>query len=619
MTDKNQAQHAMDLAEDSRQKDWHHPSFVSELFNGRFRWELITPFPEQDASDKKIGDEFLLKVKACLTEYIDPDEVDRSEKLSDEAIAALKEIGCFRMKIPKEYGGLGLSLFNYARVISFISTYCGSTAVWLSAHQSIGVPQPLKLFGTPAQKEKYLKMISDGAISAFALTEPGVGSDPARMDTKAELSEDGQHYILNGQKLWCTNGPDADVIIIMALTKPKIVRGKEKKQISAFILEMDTPGIATDHNCSFMGIRGISNGQLSFKDVKVPVENLIGEEGEGLKIAFATLNDGRLIIPAVSAAAGKACLRICRDWASERVQWGSAIGQHQAVASMLSDIAVETYAMQNVSKLSIALATQQRVDIRLEAAMAKYFGSEAVWRVVDQTLQVRGGRGYETAESLRARGELGAPVERMMRDLRINRIIEGSSEIMRLFIAREAVDRHFKLAMPMLKARTISDRLKAFGKILKYYTLWYPSVWLPSFKRLKTVQLNSVNRKHLNYIRKTSRKLARRLFHSMARYQQEMQNEQIILGHYVDIGVLLFAMSACLARADRATVAEDKLKDEQHLADVYCINSREQIESYFKAIKKEKRKAKVQVSNNLLAGKYAWMEKDIFQNGETTI
>ena len=270
------------------------------------------------------------------------------------------------------------------------------------------------------------------------------------MHTTATPSEDGKYFVLNGEKLWCTNGLIADVIIVMAVTPPKIVKGKEIKQITAFILETTTPGIEKLHRCQFLGLHGIQNGLIRFNNVKVPRENIILGEGEGLKLALMTLNTGRLTLPAASAGIGKWCLNVARQWSTKRKQWGSAIGKHEAIAVKIGEMAATTFAMDAMVWLASAMVDRKTTDIRLEAAMAKLYCSEACWRIVDDTVQIRGGRGYESARSLRARGEAALPVERIMRDSRINLIIEGTSDIMRLFIAREALDAHMRAVSALL-------------------------------------------------------------------------------------------------------------------------------------------------------------------------
>ncbi len=612
-THDGEKQAAMDLAEDSRQKEWVHPSFVAELFRGRVRWELVSPFPVQDPEDKRIGDEYLERVREVLETHVDPEAVDRNGEVPKAALDALKEIGCFGLKIPKEYGGLGFSQINYNRVVGYMSTYCASTSVYVSSHLSIGVPQPLKLFGTEEQKKKFLPRLAKGAISAFALTEPGVGSDPAKMSTTATPSEDGSYYLLNGEKLWCTNGPVAEILVVMAVTPPKIVDGKEKKQITAFVVETDTPGFEVGHVCQFMGCRGIRNGLLRFHNVKVPAENIIGKPGQGLKIALTTLNTGRLTVPGTCAAGARMALHACQDWVNERVQWGAPIGQHQSVGKMLANMVADAYAMDSIDALCCAYADEGAVDLRLEAAMAKYYCTETSWRICDDFIQVRGGRGYETAESLRKRGEKPIAAEMAMRNARISRIIEGTSEIMQLFIAREAMDTHVRQIMPILMPRPgdKDSKIKHILRAAKFYLGWYPKTWLPG-DGWDAHNLSSKNRGHVRYVGKCAKRLARRMFHTMVKYREKLELEQLILANFVDIGTYLFAMAACLARAERQLADSPGDQQLQDVVDLYCRNARERIEAAFSSVKRNHNALVNDVSRAYMEGGYEWMVRDVY-------
>lgn len=605
---------SLEVAEEAREDTSRLPSFVGDLFLGRVRWNLLFPFPEQDDVDKKVGDAFCAKLEDFLKKNLDADAVDRTGIIPDSAMKGLAELGCFGMKIPKEYGGLGLSQINYNRAVGLVASHCGSTAVLLSAHQSIGVPQPLKLFGTEAQKKKYLPMFSKGAVSAFALTEPDVGSDPAKMSTTATPVDGGSHYLINGQKLWCTNGTIADVLVVMAKTPPKVVNGREKTQITAFIVEKGTPGFEIVHRCSFMGLHGIQNGLLKFKDVKVPKENILWGPGQGLKLALITLNTGRLTVPAACTMMAKSALVIVRKWASKRVQWGAPIGHHEAVTNKIAAMTATTFAMDAVTWLTSAMVDAHKVDIRLEAAMAKLFCTEASWRIADDTVQIRGGRGYETADSLKARGEEPIAAERMMRDARINLIIEGTSDIMHLFIAREAMDPHLKRILPLLSSRT--PILAKLGKLVSmslHYAVWLPKqyVYLPHWKRSKT---RGILAGHVAYVDRTSHRLARELFLTMARYQQGLEKRQQILARFVEIGTDLFAMAAACSRAQSLVSRKPEDKSPVELADLFCRMAEERVERAFGALDRNDDKMAYRVGRAQLEGRYTWLEEGIVKS-----
>lgn len=608
------AQESLDVAEAAREQEWRHPSFVAELFMGSFRRSLAFPFPEQSDEDRRAGDEFCATVDAYLRAHLDPDEVDRTRAIPPRVIADLAAMGCFGLKIPKEYGGQGLSQVNYNRVMRVVASWCGSTAVLLSAHQSIGVPQPLKLFGTKEQKEKYLPRLARGAISAFALTEPGVGSDPANMKTTAEPAPDGTAYILNGEKLWTTNGTVAELLVVMARTPDVVVRGKPRKQITAFIVENSMPGFEVVHRCDFMGLKAIENGLLRFTNVRVPKENILWGEGQGLKLALVTLNTGRLTVPAAMTGMAQRALAITRKWCNERAQWGKPIGAHELTSMKVSWMAAQTFAMDAVTWFASALADKHGYDIRLEAAMSKLFCTEAGWRIADEAMQIRGGRGYETALSLKGRGEEPVPAERMMRDARINLIIEGTSEIMRLFIAREAVDRHMKLAFDAVKPGVpLGARLASAARAGGFYAAWYPVLWLKSLAAWCTPAAGTPGR-HEWFVRRTTPRLARAVFHAMLRFGPGLEKRQRVLGRLVDIGTDLFAMSAALGRAESLLKKAPADKSPAQLANVFCEEARRRIALDFRGLWRNDDRDEYRLAQDVLAGKAAWLEKGVAGN-----
>jgi alkylation response protein AidB-like acyl-CoA dehydrogenase len=600
---------AREVAEAAREKEWVKPSFVRELFLGNLRMELIHPIPDPDPDVRERGEAFMRDIEEFLKNEVDGLQIEKDGKIPDHVMDGLRQRKAFAMKIPQEYGGLGLSQTMYGRAIALMGSYSSAIGVLLSAHQSIGVPQPLKMFGTPEQKQKYLPRFVEGQISAFALTEPDVGSDPARVEATAEPTEDGEAYILNGEKLWCTNAPVADVMVVMATTPPR--PGKTRRSISAFIVENEWEGVETTHRLEFMGLRGIENGLVKFTNVRVPKENLLLGEGKGLKLALITLNTGRLTIPSTCAAAGKWCTRVAREFAAERIQWGAPVGKHDAVAQMLGEIASHSFAMEAVAEVASALADTDNYDIRLEAALAKMFNSETAWRVADLTMQVRGGRGYETAESLRNRGEPAIPLEQVMRDLRINMIFEGSSEIMRLFIAREALDPHLQKAGKFVETdASMGERAKDAVGLGAHMAGWYAgnvAGWSRWPRHGDYAELAG----HIRFAERRARKLARTLAYAMSRYGPKLEKKQAVLFRMVEIGGELFAMGASCAYAAKLKGQNGAGTGPVKMADIFCRHARRRIDARFERIFDNDDSATYRFAQEVLEGKHAWLETGI--------
>src|SRR6266487_2456690 len=595
---------ALELAEAARDPLEDRGSFASNLFIGRYDFDRIYPYPAQSAEDRAAGEIFLRKLENYLREHVDPDEIDRTGEIPPENFKGLAEIGAFGIKVPKKYGGLGLSQCNYGRAAVLLGSWDGNVAALVSAHQSIGVAQPLLLFGTEEQKQKYLPRVAGGEISAFALTESHAGSDPATMSLRAEPTPDGSEFVLNGEKLWCTNGVKAGVLVVMAKTAPKMVGGKERKQITAFIVDVDTPGLKIAYRCRFMGLRALYNAVVNFKDVRVPRENIIGGEGKGLKVALTTLNTGRLTLPAACVGVSKRLLEISRKWASERVQWGVPIGQHAAIAGKVAEIADNIFAMEAMTFLTSSLLDRKAGDLRIETAMCKMWATEMTWKIADDAMQVRGGRGYETAQSLAGRGEAPIAVERFLRDCRVNTIFEGSSEIMRLFIAREALDPHLKVGGAIFFPYTPhAERLKAVFSSGKFYAGWFPRQWWPG-NAGKIDNLHATLRGHVDYAARTSKRLARVLFHAMARFGPKLDREQLLLSRFVGIATELFAISATCSYA-QWLLGQGKPADEiLSVADYFCRSSRSRINNHFAGAHRNVDRRGYQLTQDLLAGKH---------------
>jgi len=601
---------ARQVAEAAREAEWTLPSFGKELFLGNLRLDLIHPQPKLDPAAVEKGERFFADLRAFLEREVDPLEIEREARIPDHVIQGLKDLGAMGMKVAEEHGGLGLSQVYYNRALALAGVWHAAISTLLSAHQSIGLAEPLRMFGSEEQKREWLPKVARTHVSAFLLTEPDVGSDPARLGSTATPTEDGTGYLLNGRKLWATNGAIADVVVVMAqVPKSEGHRGG----ISAFILPYDTEGVTVENRNAFMGLRGIENSVTRLEDVFVPKENLIGREGQGLKIALSTLNTGRLALPAICVGVAKWATKVAREWSAERVQWGRPVGKHDAVAQKVAFIAGSAFGLEAMLDVASRLADDKKNDVRIEAALAKLYGSEIGWKVVDELLQVRGGRGYETAESLKARGEKPIPVEQALRDMRINRVFEGSTEIMHLLIAREAVDQHLAVAGDILEP-DVELKKKALAAVEagKFYSRWLPQLAVGEGNRPGSYSEFGALAGHLRYVERAARKQARATFYGMGRWQAKMEYKQTFLGRIVDIGAELFAISSAVAYAQTIAREHPERADQAiELADLFCSHARRRADRLFHELWANDDDANYQAAQRVLEGRYTWIEEGV--------
>jgi alkylation response protein AidB-like acyl-CoA dehydrogenase len=596
------------------------PSFGKELFLGHFRLDLIAPFPEEEPAVAAETAEYLEKFRhVCETEWreVGP-EIERTGVVPEYVVKGLADLGAFGMKIPKEYGGLGLSQVAYNKALAYVTQVHSSLGVLLSAHQSIGVPQPLKSYGTEEQKQKYLPRCAKGAITACLLTEPNTGTDLAHTATTAVPTEDDEAFILNGVKLWTTNGVIAELVVVLALVpRSQTHRGG----LSTFIVEIDSPGITVERRNEFMGLRGIENGVTRFHDVRVPKENLLGKEGKGLAVALSTLNVGRLSIPGMSAGAGKWSTKVAAEWVSVRTSMGKPIGKYEAIASKVSFMAATTFAMDAMQEMTSIMADQKRNDIRVESAIAKLFASEMGWRIADDLVQVRGGRGYETAASLQARGERAVNAEGSLRDQRINRVFEGATEIMYLALAREAMEEHQKNGFALFDPEVdLAEKRKVAVKAAKYYASYLPTLAVGKGHNPSAYSEYGALAKHLRYIDRRSQRMARNVIYGLGRYATGMLHKQMFMSRIVLIGTELYAQACAIVAAERirSKVGGEQGAEAYALADAFCRQSQIRVDDLFGGLWKNTDEVDRKLTSRLMDGNFSWLWSDIIDLSEGT-
>ncbi|MFF8997708.1 acyl-CoA dehydrogenase family protein [Streptomyces achromogenes] len=571
------------------------PGFATALFLGRPETDPLTG-PAGDPRRLRPAEErFLARLRDFCEKEVDSAAIERADRVPDEVVEGLKDLGALAIRLPRRYGGLGLSTHCYLRALMLTSTTHPALSELLAAHQAIGLIQPLLLFGSDEQKRAFLpRCVRE--ISAFALTEADIGNDPFRMHTTAVYDPASDSYVLDGVKTWTTNGVVADLLVVMAVV-PAGESGAGG--MTAFVVEADAPGVTVERRNSFLGLRGLENGCVRLHRVVVPAGNRIGAEGEGLAIALAAQDTGRLSLPAVSAAAAKWSLRIARQWSAARVQFGRPIARHDAVAGKVSFIAATAFALEALVEVIARRAAAGDTDTRLDAELAKLFASEQAWVVADELVQLRGGRGYETAESAVARGERGVPVEQLLRDVRVGRIFDGSSEALRAFLAHDLVEAH-RAATGERDPRSRQGTPHAGND---------PDA--AGAAAAGAGRGGDVLDGHLEFVVRTSRRIARELAMVAAESGPEDENldgRQRFLGRIVDVGAELYAMSASCVHA-RALGGADGSPAE--LADAFCRQARLRVAESLARLGENTDAADRAVTGHVLDGRYTWLEEGV--------
>ena len=544
------------------------------LFVGKPDFPLLLT-PEEPPDQKVAWERYRPKLETFLRTHVDPDEIERTAKIPDSVLKGLFALGAFGMKIPKEYGGLNFSYTNYGRALMLIASWSNILALTVAVPQSIGIAMPLLLFGTEKQKRKYLPIVAREAISAFALTESLTGSDAANVQTDAVLDSSGTVFVVNGEKLWCTNGSIARYVTLIARVPAKQVQqdgqilwipvpeGKEAEdQVhTAFILDMETSGVRVRQRCQFEGCRGIENAYMTFTDVRIPAANVIGEVGRGLKYALTILNVGRAVsIPAICLGMAKQAWQSTIDHANTRLTFQQPLSERQTQRMRLGHMAENLFAMEALAFAVWRMADQQSYDVRIEAAIAKIFCSEKTIHFLKDAQIIFGGLGYETADSKGVRGEPAFGIEQLVRDAEMYRIGEGATDILRPFVAREGVSPHLDRARRYMNGEASrGERLVELLKLARMYVPWYMSLWWGSSLPDRTEFHHPKVHQLLSYVEHSSRRLACAIFWAIVRHGEQLRDDQGRQARIETIGEdLLTIATAALEASSPARVNSDE-------------------------------------------------------------
>ncbi|XP_049493069.1 very long-chain specific acyl-CoA dehydrogenase, mitochondrial isoform X1 [Panthera uncia] len=553
-------------------------SFAAGMFRGQLTTDQVFPYPsvlnEEQAQFLK---ELVGPVSRFFEEVNDPAKNDMMEKVEETTLQGLKELGAFGLQVPSELGGVGLCNTQYARLVEIVGTHDLGVGITLGAHQSIGF-KGILLFGTKAQKEKYLPKLASGeTIAAFCLTEPSSGSDAASIRSSAVPSPCGKYYTLNGSKIWISNGGLADIFTVFAKTPvTDAATGAVKEKITAFVVERSFGGVTHGPPEKKMGIKASNTAEVYFDGVRVPAENVLGEVGGGFKVAMHILNNGRFGMAAALAGTMKGIIAKAVDHATNRTQFGDKIHNFGLIQEKLARMAILHYVTESMAYMVSANMDQGSTDFQIEAAISKIFGSEAAWKVTDECIQIMGGMGFMKEPG----------VERVLRDLRIFRIFEGTNDILRLFVALQGcVDKGKELSglgnalkNPFGNAGLL---LGEAGKQLRR------RAGLGSGLSLSGVIHRELSRSG-ELVVQALEQFAAVVEAKLIKHKKGIVNEQFVLQRLADSAIDLYTMVVVLSRASRSlSEGHPTAQHEKMLCDSWCIEAAVRVRATMTALQSD--------------------------------
>ncbi|MEK6577721.1 MAG: acyl-CoA dehydrogenase family protein [Bdellovibrionota bacterium] len=545
-------------------------SFMKSLFFGQIREDLIFPYPRLETEMSGNVKTMLDAIEKFAKEHVQSKDWDEKGEMPREIVSHLAEMGLMGIAVPEELGGLGLPQSAYARIIQEMAAIDGSLAVTLGAHQSIGF-KALALFGTEEQKKRYLPRLASGQlIACYCLTEPGSGSDAASIKTRATLTADGKYYSITGNKLWITNGGISNFMTIFAKTEIT-EKGEKKDKVSCFLLELPAEGVTVAPSEHKLGIRASWTNAIYFDNVKVPVENIVGGLGQGFKVAMGVLNQGRMGLAAGSVGAAKNCLRASIEHANERVQFQKKIGEFGMVKEKIGRMLMNIYAAESMVYMTTGLIDRKDIDYSLEGAIAKIFSTEVLWECADENIQIWGGMGYMKEY----------PYERWLRDVRINRIFEGTNEILRAFVALSGM-------------QGPGEELAGLASAIKYPLQGIGLVTDFAIRKIKrNVMGENITKSHpalkkmAGVLEEYVVEFATNVEVLLRRHGREIHLRQFAQKRVADIAIDFYAMFCVLSRVTRAIEEKggaDKCELELAIAEAFFMRANRRVRGNFKSI-----------------------------------